>query len=808
MKLSYRFAIVVEIILHGTPFCGCLRAVNASDEYGVNAGAGPIHEPEFPPCQSPTWRLLVPLDSFPLVPDHSGTVTTRCIALPINEEQTGARKERDGLYLLLSVDRPYNSVHLMIRRLIAGTASAFLLSALAPAQIRLMDRAQHQPQPALPLPQRGFQGRDFKIGRHPGNKNAPFIPGQGLMVPHWTSSFKYQGDSFVTTVVGTDPALGQTTVIPTVIIPYRLIFADGTVFDASTDLVDGVTPVNGVLNSPLFQTVPWNAGPTQLGTTQFGDAIQRADFWSIHSDQGQGYHVLLSTPTVVPVVVINVPADQGFTKLDASNKRFGVVDFQWMVDLTVNATTALGINPQTLPIHLFSYVAAEDLGGSVASGFHYAVNISGDPAAPVLQTLIQAAYYSTSSYFAADGSEIQAANTGVLAHEIAEWLNDPSVDNIIPAWQDPAFPNICDNPLMEVGDPLEIVSHGFQVTLGGRSYSFPDIAFQPWFTRSQNSMSANGWFSFLNTFPTFSTACPVFTNYSYGSFDFIGVDSTVLTGINNNKQVVGYVTLGSGLSSVLVDNFDPIHGSSVTVSLVSVPGSLVTVASKVNDAGNIVGGYADSKFAVHGFLFSNGQYTTIDFPGAIATEALGINNKNNFDIVGDYTDAHGIVHGFLLSGKSFSTINAPFAVNTAVYAINDKQKIAGVYDTGGPVTGGFAGTLGTISPLSYPNSPFPGTQTTSTVYSLNNADEIVGMEATFFSTTNFTQTKGFLEGGGNFEPSSIGVNDALFTQFLSNNDLGIVVGSFDDLAGNHGLFAVPAPLFSNLPFFSMKVALP
>ena len=57
-----------------------------------------------------------------------------------------------------------------------------------------------------------------------------------------------------------------------------LIFADGTVFDASTDLVDGVTPADGVRNSPIFQSAPWNSGPTQLGTTHGGDAILRANF--------------------------------------------------------------------------------------------------------------------------------------------------------------------------------------------------------------------------------------------------------------------------------------------------------------------------------------------------------------------------------------------------------------------------------------------------------------------------------------------------------------------------------------------------
>jgi hypothetical protein len=170
--------------------------------------------------------------------------------------------------------------------------------------------------------------------------------------------------------------------------------------------------------------------------------------------------------------------------------------------------------------------------------------------------------------------------------------------------------------------------------------------------------------------------------------------------------VVGYVTLGPALASVLANNVDPILGGVITVSLISVPGSLVAIANKINDAGNIEGAYRDAMGATHGFLFSNGRYSSIDFPSAVATEALGIDNKINFDIVGDYTAAHGVTHGFLLQGSNFSTIDAPFAVNSAVAAINDNEKIEGIYDTGGTIIGGFAGTLGAVSPLNYPNLPF------------------------------------------------------------------------------------------------------
>jgi probable HAF family extracellular repeat protein len=696
----------------------------------------------------------------------------------------------------------------MISRSFSVAVAALFFSALAPAQIRLIDRARLQPGPAVPLPQRGFLGKNFNAGRHLSRKTGPFLPGQGLALPHWTSSFNYRGTTFATTALGTEPSLGQTTVIPTVIVPYRLVFADGTVLDATTDVVDGVTPVDGVRNSPIFQKIPWNSGPTQLGTTQWGDAVLRANFWSIHSDSGQGYHVLLSAPSVAPVVVINVPPDRGITLLDPSNNRFGVVDFEWLADLTANETFALGIGPQQLPIHLFSSLRAQDLSGGTSGGFHWSINVSTDPSTPVLQTFIQTSYFGANSFFTG-ANRPEVANVGILAHEIAEWLNDPAGDDFVPAWQDPALSSTCDNSLLEVGDPLELISHGLQASSGGRTYNFPDIAFLPWFSQTQNSLSANGWFSFLNNFASPSTTCPVFTTYAYGSLDFIGVDSTVLTGLNNNQQAVGYITVGPALGSFLLNNFDPILGGVLTVSPIYVPGSLVTVASKINDAGNVVGVYLDAKGTTHGFLFSNGQYSNIDFPGAIGTEALGINNKNNFDVVGDYTDARGVTHGFLLRGSNFSTIDAPFAVNSAVTAINDSEKIVGTYDTGGAVTGGFAGTPGAVSPLNFPSATNFGGQTVTTLLnSLNNKDEIVGMETTAFEDLfgAVSETKAFLEGGGNFEPSSIGIDDALFAQYLGNNQSGIVVGSVQDLTGNHALFAVPASLVSNIPFASIKLA--
>jgi len=73
-----------------------------------------------------------------------------------------------------------------------------------------------------------------------------------------------------------------------------------------------------------------------------------------------------------------------------------------------------------------------------------------------------------------------------------------------------------------------------------------------------------------------------------------------------------------------------------------------------NSRGDIVGTYCDlpgacfvGPFQEHGFLWSGGELTTIDYPGAQATSAVGINEQG--DIVGGYIDANGHPSGYLVT---------------------------------------------------------------------------------------------------------------------------------------------------------------
>src|SRR6266480_7525499 len=100
-------------------------------------------------------------------------------------------------------------------------------------------------------------------------------------------------------MVGTDPAHGSaTTVVTTEIISLRLMFSNGIVLDPTTDQYGGVTILQSVINSPIFQPANFSAGSTGLGYTQFGDAFQRGNFWNLVSTRAPDYHVLLGQPQI------------------------------------------------------------------------------------------------------------------------------------------------------------------------------------------------------------------------------------------------------------------------------------------------------------------------------------------------------------------------------------------------------------------------------------------------------------------------------------------------------------------------------
>ena len=104
-------------------------------------------------------------------------------------------------------------------------------------------------------------------------------------------------------ILGADPALGaSTTTIPTVLVPLKFVFPN-----PGNPTLDGTNVLTTTINSPIFLTADYTADATDLGSTQYGDALQRAEFWNLPGFS-PNYHVLLGTPSIAATITITVPA--------------------------------------------------------------------------------------------------------------------------------------------------------------------------------------------------------------------------------------------------------------------------------------------------------------------------------------------------------------------------------------------------------------------------------------------------------------------------------------------------------------------
>jgi hypothetical protein len=298
-------------------------------------------------------------------------------------------------------------------------------------------------------------------------------------------------------IIGTDPSLGAaTTTVPIVIVPIRLTFSSGFT-------LDGTNVVAATANSPLFLTADYTtpALGTDVGVTQYGDAIQRAEFWNLPGFSTD-YHVLLSTPTIAATVSITVPAGMGNTY---GGGTIGVVDNAFF-DSILNGLFS-SYPAGTMPIFLTDNVF-EGAGGLSSNCCILGYHASEGPPIATAHTWIYAAYTEPGTFTGNVIQDVQA-----LSHEVAEWLNDPFVGtpllggvNLVPPAVLPGEGGACIINF-ETGDPLEAPPVVFTIVTNGTTYHLQDEVFLPWYLHNSPSYSVNGFYSFLGTFVTPSTLC-------------------------------------------------------------------------------------------------------------------------------------------------------------------------------------------------------------------------------------------------------------------------------------------------------------
>lgn len=351
-------------------------------------------------------------------------------------------------------------------------------------------------------------------------KPAVVPPIAGSSIPTWSYSVvsPIDGNTYKGQIIGANPATkpGQVTVIPTILIPVRLVFQYSAtvsyIFDpTATDpgcLVGANTAYKLTQQSPLFNDAVFTFGGTLVGNTQYIDAFQRANFWNdVAAAGGANYHTLLGvTPMPLQVVtvtsastgspngtVFNVGAVCG---TNAGNVNppdaLGVMNVNWWDPVAQSIITRLGINANSFVMFVL-YNAVMSDGNPLTNG---TCCILGYHSIHGAQT------YGIAEFEGRDQTVFSGtSDTSAMSHEIGEWMNDPTGVNLTPAWGNIGQVAGCQGNY-EVGDPLSGTLMPAVKMSNGFTYHLQELAFFDWFYRVTPSIGIHGWYSDNGTFKT------------------------------------------------------------------------------------------------------------------------------------------------------------------------------------------------------------------------------------------------------------------------------------------------------------------
>lgn len=182
---------------------------------------------------------------------------------------------------------------------------------------------------------------------------------------------------------------------------------------------------------------------------------------------------------------------------------------------------------------------------------------------------------------------------------------------------------------------------------------------------------------------------------TFSSFDPPGSTFTNPIGINNRGDISGRFCT---LNPCHVPGSGDFHGFLLQdgqLSYIDVPGAVETNPFKITENGTIGGGYTRPDRGEGLFVLSSGEFTTFDLPNGmpITQDNGGINSRG--DIVGGYCNAAPPcaftavgTHGFLLSDGQLTTVDYPGALSSMLFGINVQGDIVGAFfDNGGQAKG-------------------------------------------------------------------------------------------------------------------------
>lgn len=264
---------------------------------------------------------------------------------------------------------------------------------------------------------------------------------------------------------------------------------------------------------------------------------------------------------------------------------------------------------------------------------------------------------------------------------------------------------------------------------------------------------------------------------------------TQALGINTAGTIVGYgnMTVFNGFQLVLPSTFTRENFSGATGG---------TQVVGIDAAGDTVGFYVNPDGSNHGFFkAAGGAFTTVDQPGSVFNQLLGINqNGNEAAGYSSFTDPAGMTGQQAFSVTSslvYTSIDALLVskfgpnFNSQATGVNNAGTVVGFYQPTSTTFNGFEDIGGVISSIT---APFSGTVSTQAL-GVNDLGQIVG-DYTLADGNMF----GFLDTGGMFTTLDPFSSTAVTINGI--NDNGRVVGFYVDAASGNTIGtvgAVPEP---------------
>jgi PEP-CTERM motif len=234
--------------------------------------------------------------------------------------------------------------------------------------------------------------------------------------------------------------------------------------------------------------------------------------------------------------------------------------------------------------------------------------------------------------------------------------------------------------------------------------------------------------------------------------------STVASGINDAGQVSGYYTATDHSTQSFTyqggaySEIAPTAGSSFQANGISAAGTVVGTLTNGSGAFGVVGGSTVSASGFAGATFLNG---------------ISNNGLNSVGYVQDVPNS--TTHGFATASGG-TTFDIPSSTGTIANGINDLGTIAGEYYDAGGALHGFTLAGSTLNTINAPAAAF-GTVVTG----IDNNGDLGGY---FIDASG--DTHGFIDIGGNFVTIDAPGANGLYTVVDGINDNGMIVGAFVD----------------------------